>query len=78
MADFIDFVQDALFDGGLRGRCLAKMKNPSITDSDLSAWFATAKNGSGYTVTVAECNKLRQILFDHEAAHGQEKLLPKY
>lgn len=78
MADFIDFMQDALFDGGLRGRCLAQMKNPHVDDAALSDWFTNAKNGSGYTVTAAECQRLRTILFDHESVHGPEKLIPKY
>ena len=78
MADFIDFMQDALFDGGLRGRCLAKMKNPHVDDAELSDWFANAKNGSGYTVTAAECQRLRKINSDHELVHGPGKLLPQY
>ncbi|MHC4245055.1 MAG: hypothetical protein ACYSU4_21815 [Planctomycetota bacterium] len=74
MADFINFMEDALFDGGLRGTCLAQLKNPDNTTADISTWFTN----KGYTVSEADIARLKQILLDHERVHGPEKLLPKY
>ena len=74
MADFIDFMQDAIFDGRLRGRCLAQTKNTHVDDAALSDWFANA----GYTVTAAECQRIRKIISDHELVHGPGKPLPLY
>jgi len=74
MADFIDFMQDALFDGGLRGRCLAQLKNPQKTVADINTWFSN----EGYTVSTADVTKIQNILNDHERVHGPDKFIPKY
>lgn len=74
MADFIDFMQDALFDEGLRGKVLAQLKNPQITSSDISTWFTNA----GYTVSDNDADRIKKIISDHESVHGPVKLIAKY
>jgi hypothetical protein len=74
MAGLIDFMHDTLFDGGLRGRFIAKIKNPQKTDDDLVGWFKE----NGYSLTPEEVQKLREINNDHEAVSGPAKPVPYY
>lgn len=74
MGDYMDFMSAAVFDGRLRGQLLAHLKNPHLTDNDVINWF----NSEGYTVSNDEINKIRKHLLDQEAAHGPDKLIPKY
>ena len=60
MADFIDFMQDALFDGGLRGRCLAQLMNPPgllmrKMDQDTQWMHLTAKVYDKFFLIMNRC-----------------------
>jgi len=50
MAGLIDFMHATLFDGGLRGRFIAQIKNPQKTDNDVVGWF----KGEGYDINEHE------------------------
>ncbi|MEJ2099249.1 MAG: hypothetical protein P8X68_04650 [Desulfobacterales bacterium] len=74
MAGLIDFMHNTLFDGGLRGRFIAQIKNPKKTNDDVAQWF----KGEGYDISEAEIEGLRQINNDHEAVSGPAKPVPYY
>ena len=74
MAGLIDFMHNTLFDGGLRGRFIAQIKNPQKRNSDIAQWF----KGEGYDISEAEIEGLRQINNDHEAVSGPAKPVPYY
>ena len=74
MAGLIDFMHDTLFDGGLRGRFIAQIKNPQKDDSNIVEWF----KGEGYAIDEKEIERLRQINNDHEAVRGPAKPVPYY
>ena len=69
----MDFMHDTLFDGNLRGKFIAYLKNPN-KQNELMQWL----KDEGYDLTTEEVNKLREINADHEAVHGAGKPLPKY
>ena len=69
----LDFMQGTLFDGNLRGKFVALLKNPKKED-ELIKWL----KGEGYELTTDQLNKLREINADHEAVRGPGKPLPKY
>ena len=69
----MDFMHDTLFDGNLRGKFVAYIKNPK-KQNELVQWLRE----EGYKLTTEELNKLRQINEDHEAVRGPGKPLPKY
>ena len=69
----LDFMQGTLFDGNLRGKFVALLKNPNKED-ELIKWLAQ----EGYTLTIDEIRKLREINEQHEAVRGPGKPLPKY
>ena len=74
MAGLIDFMHDTLFDGGLRGRFIAQIKNQQKDDNDLVGWF----KDNGYSITPEEVRRLREINNDHEAVSGPAKPVPYY
>ncbi len=74
MAGLIDFMHDTLFDGGLRGRFIAQIKNPHKSDIDIAGWFKQ----NGYDISEAEVRRLTEINNDHEAVHGPAKPVPYY
>ena len=69
----LDFMQGTLFDGNLRGKFVALLKNPDKED-ELIQWLK--KND--YVLTTDEIRKLREINEQHEAVRGPGKPLPKY
>jgi hypothetical protein len=74
MADLLDFLHAALFEGGLRGQFLAQIKNPQKSDADISKWLAS----EGYTISATDCERLRQLEQDNEYINGPGAFLPKY
>ena len=74
MAGLIDFMHDTLFDGALRGRFIAQIKNPQKTDSEIAAWLKQ----NGYEISDTEVEKLREMNSDHEAIRGPAKPVPYY
>ena len=69
----LDFMQGTLFDGNLRGKFVALLKNPA-KEKELIEWLEK----EGYTLTTEEIRKLREINEQHEAVRGPGKPLPKY
>ena len=74
MKGLIDFMHDTLFDGNLRGRFIAQIKNPQRDNSDISAWFKQNE----YDISETEVGKLREMNNDHEAVRGPAKPVPYY
>jgi hypothetical protein len=74
MKGLIDFMHDTLFDGGLRGRFIAQIKNPQKSNGNIVAWFKI----EGYDIKDEEVERLRQINNDHEAVRGPAKPVPYY
>ena len=69
MADFIDFMQDALLDESLQKDSEKLLKDTTKSDSDVSKSFASL--GSGYTVSAPDIKRIREILEKHDKS-GRE------
>ncbi len=74
MADFIDFMQDALLDVNLQTESRKLLKDKKISDSDVSKSFASL--GKGYKVSAPDIKRIREILEEHERIGGEPEPVP--